>query len=115
MDLSLILPTLNERDNLAPLLDRLARELHGCDYEIILVDDDSPDRTWEEAERLRARHPRLRVIRRLGDKGLSSAVVRGFREAPELYRFLVADPRFEQTVETPRGAVFRVRRNPRSS
>ena len=45
-------------------------------------------------------------------------VVVGKRLNPELYRFLVADradPRFEQTVETPRGAVFRVRRNPRSS
>lgn len=45
--------------------------------EIIVVDDDSPDRTWEVAEDLRAAYPTLRVVRRVGEKGLSSAVVRG--------------------------------------
>jgi dolichol-phosphate mannosyltransferase len=78
---SLVLPTYNERDNLAPLLERLTSALDRYEHEIIVVDDDSPDRTWEEAERLRARYPQLCVIRRIGEKGLSSAVVRGFREA----------------------------------
>ncbi len=78
---SLILPTYNERENLAPLLERVTSALEGYEHEIIVVDDDSPDRTWEEGERLRSLYPRLRVIRRVRERGLSSAVVRGFREA----------------------------------
>ncbi len=46
-------------------------------YEVIIVDDDSPDRTWEVAEGLRGQYPHLRVIRRVGKKGLSSAVTDG--------------------------------------
>src|SRR3712207_4754476 len=81
LDVSLVMPTYNERENLAPLLDGVTTALRDYSYEIIVVDDDSPDRTWQEAERLRAIHPQLRVIRRESERGLSSAVVRGFREA----------------------------------
>lgn len=79
--LSLILPTYNERDNLAPLLGRLHATLAPYAYEIIIVDDNSPDRTWEEAERLCQEYRQLRVIRRTGQRGLSSAVICGFRAA----------------------------------
>jgi dolichol-phosphate mannosyltransferase len=81
MEVSLVLPTYNERDNLAPLLSRLQAVLAPYAHEIIVVDDDSPDRTWEEAERLCRDYRQLRVIRRTGERGLSSAVIRGFREA----------------------------------
>ncbi|HEU5169379.1 MAG TPA: polyprenol monophosphomannose synthase [Gemmatimonadales bacterium] len=80
-ELSLVLPTYNERENLAPLLGRLSAVLRPYAHEIIVVDDDSPDGTGEEAERLRAVHPAVRVVRRQGERGLSSAVIRGFREA----------------------------------
>jgi dolichol-phosphate mannosyltransferase len=80
-EVSLIVPTYKERENLAPLCARVAEALRGFSHEIIIVDDDSPDRTWEEAERLQSAYPRLRVVRRLAEKGLASAVVRGFREA----------------------------------
>ncbi len=79
--LSLILPTFNESQNLPPLLEELAAALRGIDYEVIVVDDDSPDRTWEAAERLRDRYPFLKVIRRVGRRGLSSAVADGMRAA----------------------------------
>ena len=81
MELSLVLPTYNERENLAPLCARVTEALRGLSHEIIVVDDDSPDGTWQEAERLRASYPELRVVRRIGERGLASAVVRGFREA----------------------------------
>jgi len=77
---SIVVPTYNERDNLEELFDRIARSLSGYDYEIIIVDDDSPDRTWERAMELSNKYP-VRVIRRTDEKGLSSAVIRGFREA----------------------------------
>ena len=78
---SLIIPTFNERENLAPLFQRIDRALRGCDFEVILVDDDSPDLTWEAAQAFQAQYSWLRVIRRQKERGLSSAVICGFRQA----------------------------------
>ncbi len=80
MKVSVIIPTYNERKNLEELFDRISRALGDYEYEIIVVDDDSPDRTWEKAQELAEKYP-VRVIRRKEEKGLSSAVIRGFREA----------------------------------
>lgn len=82
--LSVIVPTFNEAANVHELVSRLAALLDkefGEDYEIIVVDDDSPDRTWELAEALIGAHPRLRVIRRRTERGLSTAVIRGWQAA----------------------------------
>ncbi|MGZ6126019.1 MAG: glycosyltransferase [Myxococcales bacterium] len=78
------MPTYNEAKNLAELVDRLTAildaRLAGA-YEIIVVDDDSPDETWSLALRLSERYPALRVMRRRGEKGLSTAVIRGWQAA----------------------------------
>jgi dolichol-phosphate mannosyltransferase len=81
--ISMVIPTYNERDNLEPLISRVSSALGGRDSEIIIVDDDSPDRTWELAQELtvRTHDPRIRVIRRIKERGLSSAVIRGFAAA----------------------------------
>ncbi|MBF0155903.1 MAG: glycosyltransferase [Magnetococcales bacterium] len=79
--LSLILPTYNEALNIGPLLERLGGALAGVDCEFIVVDDDSPDRTWELAEAIGQRDRRVRVIRRQGERGLTSAINRGISEA----------------------------------
>ncbi|MCY7367305.1 MAG: glycosyltransferase, partial [Chamaesiphon sp.] len=83
-ELSLVIPTFNEGQNikqivsiLVELLDRIIPE----DYELIVVDDDSPDRTWELARELIATYPQLRVIRRQTERGLSTAVIRGWQAA----------------------------------
>jgi dolichol-phosphate mannosyltransferase len=81
LEFSLIIPTYNERDNLPELFARLDRVLNGCAFEVILVDDDSPDTTWLAAGKFQAQYDWLRVIRRRGERGLSSAVVCGFRQA----------------------------------
>ncbi len=81
LELSLVIPTYNERDNLAELFARLDQVLGQTAFEVLLVDDDSPDQTWAAAEMLRSQYPWLRVIRRTGERGLSSAVVCGFRAA----------------------------------
>ncbi len=82
--LSLVIPTYNESKNVAELVERLTalleQPLRGS-YELIVVDDDSPDRTWEVALELAARNPRVRVVRRQGERGLSSAVIRGWQVA----------------------------------
>jgi dolichol-phosphate mannosyltransferase len=81
--LSLIIPTYNERDNIGILLERVHEVLTeaGHPFEVIVVDDDSPDRTWEVAQALITDYPRLRVIRRVNERGLARAVVRGWQEA----------------------------------
>ncbi len=82
--LSLVIPTYNESRNVGELVARLTElldePLAGA-YELIVVDDDSPDRTWEVAAALVETYPRLRVIRRVGERGLSTAVIRGWQAA----------------------------------
>ena len=80
--LSVVIPTYNEAPNLEELIRRLAHALDpalGPHYELIVVDDDSPDRTWELAEGLAPTYPRLRVMRRTNERGLASAVIRGWQ------------------------------------
>jgi dolichol-phosphate mannosyltransferase len=79
---SVVIPTYNEALNIEELVRRLAQALDpalGLDYELIVVDDDSPDRTWEVAQRLALDYPRLRVMRRTRERGLASAVIRGWQ------------------------------------
>lgn len=84
LDLSLVLPTYNEASNITPLVEQLIASLDavpGLTYEIIVVDDDSPDRTWERALELAHRFPQVRALRRQGERGLSTAVLRGWQLA----------------------------------
>jgi len=81
---SLVVPTYNEGGNVEKLITILSGLLDAAlpqDYELILVDDDSPDRTWELAQALLPQYPQLQVIRRQGERGLSSAVIRGWQQA----------------------------------
>lgn len=82
--LSLVIPTYNERANLAPLLEELRHLLEAAapgGYELIVVDDDSPDRTWELASEISREFPQVRVLRREAERGLSAAVVAGWKIA----------------------------------
>lgn len=79
--LSLILPTYNEAANLAELLPKIEEILQDISHEVIVVDDDSPDKTWLVARQAAERLPHVRSIRRVGRRGLSSAVVEGFLAA----------------------------------
>jgi dolichol-phosphate mannosyltransferase len=79
---SLIIPTYNEAKNVVSLLDQLTKLLTpelGDAFELIVVDDDSPDQTWSVALEIARQNPRVRVIRRRGEKGLSTAVIRGWQ------------------------------------
>jgi dolichol-phosphate mannosyltransferase len=78
--ISVVVPTYNEAENLPELLERLDRALAGRSYEVVVVDDGSPDGTAEVAKRLSGRYP-VRVLVREGRRGLSSAVVEGARLA----------------------------------
>src|ERR1700730_15694704 len=73
IQLSIVLPTYNESKNLQEMIRRLTHLLGdslGAGYEIIVVDDNSPDRTWELAEALAPEYPCVKVIRRESERGL---------------------------------------------
>lgn len=78
---SLIIPTLNERENIIFLLKNLKPVLNGDDTEIIVVDDDSPDLTWKIVEDYRQGNNGIAVIRRLGKRSLSGSIIDGFKDA----------------------------------
>jgi len=79
--LSIVVPTYNEAENIHRLLGEIVTVLGNMSFEVIIVDDDSPDRTWEIAQNMTRQKPWLRVIRRIGKRGLSSAAVDGFHAA----------------------------------
>lgn len=76
-ELTVVVPVYNERLNVGPLLARLDRALAGLRWEVLFVDDDSPDGTAATARRAGAADPRIRCIRRIGRRGLASAVIEG--------------------------------------
>jgi dolichol-phosphate mannosyltransferase len=75
--ISIILPTYRERDNIAPLLERLRSALGDIAWEVIFVDDNSPDGTADRILEEARKDPRVRLIRRIGRRGLSSAAIEG--------------------------------------
>jgi dolichol-phosphate mannosyltransferase len=77
LQLAIVLPTLNERANLAPLVERLDGALAGIAWEAIIVDDNSADGTADEARAISLRDPRIRVIQRINRRGLASAAIEG--------------------------------------
>jgi dolichol-phosphate mannosyltransferase len=79
LELAIILPTLNERGNLASLVERIASAMGAsAGWEVIIVDDDSQDGTADEARALALGDARVRVIQRIGRRGLASAAIEGF-------------------------------------
>lgn len=76
-ELAIVVPAYNERDNIEPLFDALAQALIGVSYEVIVVDDDSPDGTAAKVWQLSATHPHTRVLQRINRRGLSSACIEG--------------------------------------
>jgi dolichol-phosphate mannosyltransferase len=75
--LSVVIPCYNERLNVAPMIAKLDAALAGVAWEAIYVDDDSPDGTAAEVRRIGQTDPRVRCIRRIGRRGLASAVIEG--------------------------------------
>jgi dolichol-phosphate mannosyltransferase len=77
---SIVVPTYDEAANLPPLLERIDRAMGERDYEVVVVDDDSPDRTWEVARNHADAYP-VTAVRRTTERGLATAVVEGFERA----------------------------------
>jgi dolichol-phosphate mannosyltransferase len=76
-ELAVVVPTFNESQNVAELLRRVATALEGVSWELVFVDDDSPDGTARVARAFARRDARVRVVHRLGRRGLASACIEG--------------------------------------
>src|SRR6201999_2976383 len=76
-ELSVVLPTFKERDNVAELVRRLDAALTGLRWEAIFVDDNSPDGTAAAVKAIAQADPRVRCIRRVGRRGLAGACIEG--------------------------------------
>ncbi len=83
--LSVIVPCYNERPNVAPMIAKLDAALRGIEWEVIYVDDNSPDGTAAEVRRIARLDPRVRCIRRVGRRGLASAVIEGAMSSSATY------------------------------
>ncbi|HEY3516781.1 MAG TPA: glycosyltransferase family 2 protein [Gammaproteobacteria bacterium] len=76
-ELSVIVPTFNERANVVPLVEELGAALSGIEWEVVFVDDDSPDETARAVRELATANGRVRCVQRIGRRGLSSASIEG--------------------------------------
>lgn len=109
-DIAVIVPTYNELENIVPFLERAREAWQHLQWEVIFVDDDSPDGTADLVRQIAQVDPRVRVVQRLGRHGLSSACVEGMMAAaapvvvvmdadlqhdekilPEMYRRLIEE------------------------
>ena len=95
----MIVPTFTERGNVRELVRRIGAALEGIRWEVIVVDDDSPDGTAAEARSLYMQDARVRCIRRLGRRGLSSACIEGMLASSSPYLAVIdADLQHEPTL-----------------
>ena len=96
--LSVVIPTFNESSNVAIVIERVAAALVKADWEIIFVDDDSPDSTSAVAKGLGESDGRVRCVRRIGRRGLSGACIEGILASSAPYAAVIdADLQHDET------------------
>jgi dolichol-phosphate mannosyltransferase len=96
--LSVVVPTFNERDNVAQLYRKLDSALAGMAWEVVFVDDNSPDKTWQVVRELARQDSRVRCIRRIGRRGLSGACIEGILASSAPYAAVMdADLQHDET------------------
>lgn len=98
-ELSVIVPTFNERENVLEFVRRLTECLKGNSWEVIFVDDDSPDGTADLVREISREDSRVRCIQRIGRRGLSSACVEGMLASSAPYLAVMdADLQHDESV-----------------
>jgi dolichol-phosphate mannosyltransferase len=96
--LSVVVPTFNERDNVPKLYRKLEAALSGLAWEVVFVDDNSPDGTWEVVRELGRQDGRVRCVRRIGRRGLSGACIEGILASSAPYAAVMdADLQHDET------------------
>ena len=97
--ISIIAPAYNERENIKPLVEALSEAMQGQEWELIVVDDDSPDGTAEAALAAARQGFPVRCIRRVGRRGLASAVVEGaLASSAQIIAVIDADMQHDETI-----------------
>jgi len=98
-ELSVVVPTYNERDNVPLVVELLKRTLEDVSWEVIFVDDNSPDGTAAAVRALGAADHRVRCIRRIGRRGLAGACIEGMLSSQARYiAVLDADLQHDETL-----------------
>lgn len=98
-DLAIIVPTFNERENVVPVINALEQALTGINFEIIFVDDDSPDGTADLVRQVSQTVPNVRVLQRINRRGLASAVIEGMMASSAPYLAVIdGDLQHDETV-----------------
>ncbi len=96
--LSIVIPTFNERDNISEVLERLKKTLKRVSYEVIFVDDNSPDGTSKVVKDCMKDNLQVRLIHRIGRKGLAGAVIEGvFAANSDLVAVMDCDLQHDET------------------
>jgi dolichol-phosphate mannosyltransferase len=99
LELAVVVPTFNERENVIELFRRLETVLRGIEFEVIVVDDDSVDGTADAVREVARADPRLRVLQRIRRRGLSSACVEGMMATAAPYIAVIdADLQHDESV-----------------
>src|SRR6202522_4623049 len=99
LELSVVIPTYKERANIAPLLTALEAALQGVNWEVIFVDDHSPDHTADAIRELALVNPRVRILEGIGRRGLSSACIEGMMASPApCLAVMDADMQHDETI-----------------
>jgi dolichol-phosphate mannosyltransferase len=98
-ELAVIVPTYKERENVRELIARLEDVLQGIDWEVVFVDDDSPDGTPDVVRALALRDKRVRLLHRVGRRGLASACIEGIlATSAEYIAVMDADLQHDETI-----------------
>jgi dolichol-phosphate mannosyltransferase len=99
IELSIIVPTFKEIDNIGELVKRVCNCLHGIAWEIVFVDDDSPDGTADRVREMARTHSQVRCLHRIGRRGLSSACIEGMLSSAAPYVTVMdADLQHDETL-----------------
>ncbi len=99
LDLTVVIPTFNERENIRPLLERLDRALAGIAWEAVFVDDHSPDGTAEAVKAIARIDRRVACLHRIGRRGLAGAVLEGvLASAAPFVAVIDADLQHDETL-----------------
>jgi dolichol-phosphate mannosyltransferase len=96
---SVVIPTFNEKENIAELISRIEKHLTDTNYQVIVADDDSPDKTWEIVAKLAEKNNRISCIRRVGkERGLSPSITDGFNQAEgEIFAVIDGDLQHDES------------------
>src|SRR5436305_1815981 len=100
-ELTVVVPTFKERDNVPLLIEKLARALPDIDWEVVFVDDNSPDGTAAVARQIGENDARVRCVRRIGRRGLAGACIEGMLASQAKYVAVMdADLQHDETLLT---------------